>query len=183
MKKWLLILVLIIAISIVLGCVEKQPVVVPTPSPTTPKTTPAENLIPLHLNAASVPRETCKTCHDVHNETSLKPDIKVPHVGHLNSGLLKFECNTCHKSIDLKEISSASLRRQVDPAFCTKCHSPFPIVMDAANKDKDCTTCHSDWKTGMAGATFINLDVIASKDCFGCHGGRAWYMEGIQNDQ
>lgn len=176
MKKGLLILVSIIAISIILGCVEKQPAA-PTPSPT-PKATPAENLIPLHLNAASLSSEKCKGCHDVSKETSLKPDIKTAHLVHLSSGLLKFECNTCHKSVDLKEISAASLRRQVDPTFCSKCHSPFSTKMDPANKDKDCTMCHYNWKVKMANATFVNLDVITTKDCFGCHGGRAWYIGG-----
>lgn len=172
MKNQLIILVMLIAISLVLGCVEKQP---SAPSPTA---TPAENLIPVHLNAASVSSEKCKGCHDVTKETSLKPDIKTAHVVHLSSGILKFECNTCHKSVDLNEISSASLRRQVDPEFCTTCHSPFSTKMEPANKDKDCTVCHSNWKEKMAGATFVNLSAVTSKDCYGCHGGRAWYIGG-----
>lgn len=175
MKKQLLILVSIIAISLVLGCAEKQPAA-PTPSPT-PKATPAENLVPLHLNAASVSSEKCKGCHDVLKETSLKPDIKTSHVVHLTSGQLKFECSTCHKSVDLEEESSASLRRQVDPVFCAKCHSSLKQTHPAIGTI-DCTSCHPNWKERMAKATYINLDELASKDCLGCHGGRVWYIGG-----
>ncbi len=179
MRKQWIILVLIITISIVLGCVEKQPAA-PTPTPT-PKVTPAENLIPLHLNAASISSDKCKGCHDVLKETSLKADIKPPHVVHLTSPLLKFECNTCHKSVDLNEKSSAAVRKQVDPDFCAKCHSPFSTKMDPANKNKDCTMCHSNYKVKMEAKgvnAFVNLDSITTTDCLKCHGDAPWYIGG-----
>ncbi len=173
MRKQLIVLVMLIAISLVLGCTEKQPT---APAPT-PAATPAENLVPLHLNAAGVSSEKCKGCHDVSKEASLKPDVKTAHVVHLSSTQLKFECNTCHKSVDLEEVSSAALRQQVDPVFCTKCHSSLkeahPVIGTL-----ECTSCHSNWKEKMAGATYINLDAVTSNDCRGCHGGRVWYIGG-----
>lgn len=170
-KRWI-ILVMLFAASLVIGCVEEQP------SGPTPKATPAENLIPVHLNAAAVSSEKCKECHDVFAETSLKSDIETAHVVHLSSSTLKFECSTCHRSVDLNEGSAASLLKQVDPNFCAQCHSPFSTTMEPASKEKDCTTCHSNWKEKMAAATFVNLDAVTPNDCFGCHGGRAWYVEG-----
>lgn len=173
MKKQLVILAMLIAMSLVLGCAGKETT---APSPA-PAATPVENLVPLHLNAAGVSSEKCKGCHDVSKEASLKPDIKTAHVVHLSSTQLKFECNTCHKSVDLNEISAASLRQQVDPQFCAKCHSSLTEKHPAIGT-LECTSCHSNWKEKMAGATYVNLDVLTSKDCLGCHGGRSWYIGG-----
>ncbi len=176
-KKLIFVSVLIIGITAILGWIQIQGIT-PT-SASTPESTPSENIILMHLNAASISGEKCRECHDVLKETSLQPDINPPHVVHLTSGVLKFECNTCHLSVDLKEKSGATLRKQVDTAFCAKCHSPFSIKMDPDNKDKDCTICHSNYKLKMEAKgvdAFVNIDSITKIDCLKCHGSAAWYI-------
>ncbi|MBI2937568.1 MAG: cytochrome c3 family protein [Thaumarchaeota archaeon] len=152
-----------------------------TVTTTTQEVMPAGNVMQLHLNTTTVSSGTCRWCHDVISEVSLRQDEETPHSAHLSSDLLKMECNTCHNVVDLNEKSAASIRKQVDTTFCAKCHSSFPKKMDDAYQKIDCTTCHSNWKDrmGAEAASFVNMDLIQPKDCLGCHGGRAWYVGGV----
>ncbi|MFQ6057410.1 MAG: cytochrome c3 family protein [Anaerolineae bacterium] len=136
------------------------------------------NFEALHRQALTVPVEQCIACHgDRAEERSLSPDYPTPHRIHLTDALLKFQCTSCHRSVDLREGSAASLRRQVDVELCVKCHSPFPSVMQPEWQNLDCTTCHADWQDRMVGVTYINMDAITAQDCLKCHGGHPWYQE------
>lgn len=138
-----------------------------------------ENLVPIHLNAANIPSQQCKSCHNVLSETSLKAEIKPPHKVHLESPFLKFECSTCHKKVDLAEVSGATIRKQVDAALCANCHSSFSTVkMDLAFKSQDCTTCHPNWKDRMMNATYVDNAAITKETCLKCHGGASWFVGG-----
>jgi len=149
----------------------------PSPTPT-PTATVVPGLLTLHLEASAVSPEQCIQCHgNKADERSLDPVFPTAHRVHLTSGLLNFQCTACHQSVDLLQGSATSLRKQVDVGLCATCHSPFPSVMQPAWRNLDCTTCHANWQTRMAGATYVNLGAITAQDCLKCHGGAAWYQE------
>ncbi len=141
-----------------------------------------------HTNAGIQQYSDCISCHGdkvsspddqslfdaVHNQY-----YDAPHKAHLTSNLLSFTCTTCHQSVDVREESASSVRRQVDIGLCAKCHSPFPATMDPAWATQDCISCHSDWQSQHASkAPYVNNANIGPSDCYGCHGGRAWYLSG-----
>lgn len=160
-------------LPVVLRNAEFKPL--PTPTPTA---TVQPSLETLHQAAATVSPERCIQCHgNKADERSLDPTYPTAHRVHLTSTLLNVTCTTCHQSVDLLQGSAASLRRQVDVELCATCHSPFPSVMQPAWRNLDCTTCHANWQTRMAGATLVNLSAVTAQDCLKCHGGAAWYQE------
>lgn len=141
-----------------------------------------------HTNAGIQQYSDCISCHG--NKVS-GPDnqslfdaahnkyYNTPHKAHLTSNQLSFTCTTCHQTVDVREKSGASVRRQVTVDLCSKCHSPFPAVMDPNYANQDCTTCHSDWQSRHTSkAPYVNNANIGPSDCYGCHGGRAWYLSG-----
>jgi len=84
-----------------------------------------KNLIDLHANAANLKSKECLACHaSIRKEASLNKKTKTFHRLHLESKLATpKDCTDCHQSIDLREDSAASLRKQVDPQLCAGCHS------------------------------------------------------------
>jgi len=115
----------------------------------------------------------------------LEEDIKPTHPLHLQSPLLKFECRTCHKKIDINgalagfEVSGGaieSVRNIVSYDICTKCHSPLQEAHPAVGA-LGCVACHSDWKEVMANISYINMEAITQDNCIKCHGEQkqAWY--------
>ncbi len=87
--------------------------------------TAEENLIDLHKNAAKLSNKECLSCHaNVKTEVSLNKKFKIFHRVHLESKLgTPKNCADCHQSVDLREGSAASLRKQVDSQLCAGCHS------------------------------------------------------------
>jgi len=83
------------------------------------------NLIDLHKNAGTRGNKECLACHaDIKTAQSLNKKIKTFHRVHLESKLeTPKDCSECHQSVDLKEGSGGSLRKQVDPQICAGCHS------------------------------------------------------------
>lgn len=136
----------------------------------------ATNLVDLHKNAKANAAQ-CAGCHAcIKKQKSSDPKVKAFHPLHLESPLLKFTCVDCHQSVDLSQESGAKLRKQVDPGICKSCHAPWSSKMNVSFQKMDCTTCHSKWQQKMAKATTVNLKAVTSKNCFGCHGGRALYV-------
>lgn len=137
----------------------------------------------LHADLSSVRSQECLVCHsNIPQESSLDPtNVTAVHPTHLNSNWLKFECNTCHKKVDLDDRSAEALRKNVDPEFCATCHSPFPVPpMEESYKELDCITCHADWKDRMVNATYVNFSAIEANPtnttCLYCHGEpNVWY--------
>ena len=84
-----------------------------------------QNLIDLHKSAAKLSNQECLNCHaKVLEEDSLNKEYKMFHRVHLESNLATpKQCTDCHQSVDLRESSAASLRKQVDPQICAGCHS------------------------------------------------------------
>lgn len=84
-----------------------------------------KNLIDLHNNTAKMSNKECLACHaGIKKGVSLNPKIKTFHRLHLESKLgTPKNCSDCHSSVDLRERSAASLRKQVDPKLCAGCHS------------------------------------------------------------
>lgn len=82
-----------------------------------------QNLIDLH-RAAKMGSKECLACHgQMQKEVSRVSKIKTFHRVHLGSKLgTPKECTDCHQSIDLREGSAGSLRKQVDPQLCAGCH-------------------------------------------------------------
>lgn len=83
-----------------------------------------QNLIDLHKNAEKNGKE-CLTCHaNIKKEVSSNPKFKTFHRLHLESKKeTPKDCTDCHTSVDLRDGSAASLKKQVDPQLCAGCHS------------------------------------------------------------
>ncbi len=83
------------------------------------------NLIDLHKNAGKLSNKECLACHaSTKTEVTLNKNFKTFVRLHLESKLdTPKNCSDCHPSIDLREGSAASLRKQVDPQICAGCHS------------------------------------------------------------
>jgi NAD-dependent SIR2 family protein deacetylase len=84
-----------------------------------------KNLIDLHKNAGNLSNKECLACHaKIKTDISLNQRFKTLHRLHIESKLdTPKNCSDCHQSIDLREGSGASLRKQVDPQICAGCHS------------------------------------------------------------
>lgn len=138
----------------------------------------------LHAAAASLPPEQCIACHG----TMLSSALRLHNI-HLSSDLLPgLKCTDCHKKISLQQRSNRYVVRMVDVSFCKKCHSEFPGLapnspMQASDFKADCTTCHSGKAAYRHDATYLS-QVIAPRECPGCHGGRVlpWTNAHEQSD-
>lgn len=84
-----------------------------------------KNLIDLHKNAGNLGNKECLACHaSIKTEVTLNKKFKTFMRLHLESKLeTPKNCSDCHQSVDLREGSAASLRKQVDPQICAGCHS------------------------------------------------------------
>ena len=126
----------------------------------------------LHFEAKKLTKERCMACHGSMIESKL-----VLHRIHLTSDLLPgLVCHDCHQSISLEKRSNAKVVRLVDVGFCKKCHSAFPgLKSDSPMKPEDfkadCTTCHTGKHAFKHGQPYLS-QVIAPRECPGCHGGR-----------
>lgn len=84
-----------------------------------------KNIIELHKNGGNLSNKECLACHGgIKKEITLNPKFKTFMRLHLESKLdTPKNCADCHPSVDLREDSAASLRKQVDPQLCAGCHS------------------------------------------------------------
>ncbi len=84
-----------------------------------------KNLIELHKNAGNRSNKECLACHSsIKKDVSLNKNFKTFMRLHLESKLeTPKNCADCHPSVDLREDSAGSLRKQVDPQLCAGCHS------------------------------------------------------------
>lgn len=126
----------------------------------------------LHSNAASLPKEQCIACHGSMVGSSVKL-----HRIHLTTELLPgLSCTDCHKKVSLETRSNRYVVRLVDVGFCKKCHSEFGGLkanspMQPSDFKADCTTCHSGKSSYRHEPPYLS-QVIAPRECPGCHGGR-----------
>ena len=83
-----------------------------------------KNLVDLHTNAGKLSNNECLACHArIRSDVPLNQKFKTFHRTHLESKRdTPKNCSDCHQSIDLGEVSAASLRKQVDPQLCAGCH-------------------------------------------------------------
>ena len=83
-----------------------------------------KNLIDLHKNADKLSNKECLTCHaKIKSDVPLNQRFKTFHRIHLESKRdTPKNCSDCHQSIDLREVSAVSLKKQVDPQLCAGCH-------------------------------------------------------------
>lgn len=132
----------------------------------------SSDLKALHLNASSLSKEDCKACHGDMRAS------KVPlHKMHLTSELLPgLQCHDCHNKIELGGKSNVKVVQVVNVGFCKKCHSSWPgndpkSPMKPIDAKADCKTCHSGKHAFRHAQPYLS-QVIASRECFGCHGGR-----------
>ena len=127
------------------------------------------------------------------------------HRRHLASDYAKqvmdLKCNTCHQGNDPRDETADSSatgdpnltqRKHVDPNICLMCHGKHNAsVMGippgdwreiGAAYNFNCMICHAAIRTQRHEVNFLKPKAIeeAAADnpdvCFGCHGGRAWYM-------
>ena len=138
---------------------------------------PSPQLSDLHLGSAKLPKSQCVACHG----TMLDSSVSLHRI-HLTSELLPgLACHDCHQSVDLRRLpnsvgSNTVVIKWVNEGFCKKCHSKFPGLnpgspMRAENFSEDCTTCHTGQHTFRHDQPYLS-QVISSKECPGCHGGR-----------
>lgn len=114
--------------------------------------------------------------------------------------VMNLKCNTCHQGHDSREAApnppltdnkNFTLRKTVNPEVCLMCHGKFNYeVMGVPgawsefgeSMGNDCLICHAAIRTVRHEVNFLNADEIekagkeSSDYCYGCHGGRAWYM-------
>ncbi|MCL4498874.1 MAG: hypothetical protein M1335_01350 [Chloroflexi bacterium] len=132
----------------------------------------SSDLKALHLNSSNLSKEECVACHG--NMFNSKVQL---HKLHLTSELLPgLQCNDCHDRIELGGKSNVKVVHEVNVGFCKKCHSPFPGLnpvspMKPTDAQADCKTCHSGKHTFRHAQPYLS-QVIASQECYGCHGGR-----------
>lgn len=96
-------------------------------------------------------------------------------------------------------IGESAMRKSVNPSeTCLLCHGKFPAEvmglegswadlregMESAETPNGCLTCHAEqFRTVRHQVSYLKADAIeeaakngSSDTCYGCHGGRAWYM-------
>lgn len=126
----------------------------------------------LHAEATKLSKEQCMACHGPMRESRLPL-----HRIHLTSDLLPgLVCHDCHESISLEARSNVKVVKLVNVGFCKQCHSPFPGLdknspMKPEDFQADCTTCHTGKHAFKHGKSYLS-QVIAPRECAGCHGGR-----------
>lgn len=126
----------------------------------------------LHLDSASVSKSECVACHGDEFDSPI-----VLHRIHLKSELLPgLACHDCHERVDLTARDNVVMTRWVNVGFCKKCHSKFPGLtpgspMVPVDFEVDCTTCHTGSNAFRHEPQYLS-QIIAPKDCKGCHGGR-----------
>lgn len=126
----------------------------------------------IHLNSSKMSKEECIACHGNKKDSKMRL-----HNIHLTSELLPgLQCNNCHDKIELGAKSNVKVVHVVNVGFCKKCHSKFPGLspnspMKPIDAQADCKTCHSGKHAFRHAQPYLS-QVIASRECIGCHGGR-----------
>ncbi len=124
----------------------------------------------------------CRFCHQGTDPREESPDMIVGRENHT-----------------APEVPEFTLRKVVNPSTtCLMCHGAFPAeemgLVGSWHEIREdfewepgingCLTCHEDaFRTNRHHVTFLNAGNIealgragSSDSCYGCHGGRAWYM-------
>jgi nitrate/TMAO reductase-like tetraheme cytochrome c subunit len=121
-------------------------------------------------------------------------------VGETAKKLMNLRCNTCHQGHDPRDeapgtsvttqATGYTLRKQVDPKTCLMCHGQFnhevmglpgPWAEHGETFGNNCMMCHDGIRTTRHNVNFLKPKAIeaagreSSDNCYGCHGGRAWY--------
>jgi hypothetical protein len=126
----------------------------------------------LHLRAATVSGPECIACHG----DKLNSPFPLHRIHLANDLLPGLTCHDCHRRVDLTPRSNTTGGRWVDVGFCKKCHSRFAGLnpgspMTPKDFDVDCTTCHTGTLAFRHAQPYLS-QIIAAKECNGCHGGR-----------
>lgn len=152
-----------------------------------------ENNVQTHLTSGTISQSECSACHQEVLERGgydahyLKR-VRGRGLAFFDKGASNYDgCGKCHQATDLLAESAASLRKQVDPAFCLSCHGAFTaskhasVDYPAASCGLGVGNCHSpgslkDPAPAHQGRTYINQIIAsASAFCLDCHGGRKLY--------
>jgi len=121
-------------------------------------------------------------------------------VGESAKKLMNLRCNTCHQGHDPRDeapgtsattqTTGYTLRKQVDPKTCLMCHGQFnyevmglpgPWAEHGETFGNNCLMCHEGIRTARHNVNFLKPQAIeaagreSADNCYGCHGGRAWY--------
>lgn len=121
-------------------------------------------------------------------------------VGELARRYMNLRCNTCHQGHNPRDeapgtsatsqSNAYALRKQVDPQTCLMCHGQFnfevmglpgPWAQHGETFGNNCLMCHEGIRTNRHNVNFLKPLAIeeagreSSDNCYGCHGGRAWY--------
>jgi|GEM_PF-744713 len=138
------------------------------------------------------------TSYEGEQETFHRRHLVTP----LAKELMNLQCNTCHQGNDPREETPVTfnpdntgfnLRKMVNvEETCLKCHGgfdykimtglpgPWHEVRDMMGNS--CMACHMAFRTHRHQVNYLrpdNIEKAGTKDsdtCYGCHGGRSWYM-------
>ncbi|MCL2656518.1 MAG: hypothetical protein FWD62_03675 [Betaproteobacteria bacterium] len=116
------------------------------------------------------------------------------------NSVMQLQCNTCHQGNNPrdravnppdKNFTAFTLRKNVNPEICLRCHGKFPQEMMGLpmpwtemreSLDNNCLSCHVAIRTTRHQVNFLKpeaIEELAQKQggdvCYGCHGGRQWY--------
>lgn len=144
-------------------------------------------LVQMHRVAIQYEESFCIDCHDdMLMESDPPAEFVTPHLLHLDSEILTFQCVDCHPVVDLSQGMVTELRKQVSPTLCATCHQATTHQNAAVYEETTCEDCHEDWLTQKEQNTFtasvIDLDAITLEDCTLCHGELALFLS-VRNGQ
>lgn len=155
-------------------------------------------------SSAEIAQKTNKQCYGCHakikRERSSSRRITAAHRRHMSSRLLKFNCNTCHSSVNFMDLTQDGdfARKKVKPTTCLRCHgklySSGTHNSEGVTTSSKCTECHTPSSAVLDDHTYASgkselLNSIRTKAtrnrkfCVKCHGGIQLFQADETNDK
>lgn len=135
--------------------------------------------------AQAVMNLSCNFCHQGNDpreeapQTSVSPADMTSNNGH--------EPFTLRKMVNPSETCLLCHGAMPDPVNIMGLPAPWPVArkdLESAEQPNGCLTCHGElFRTNRHKVSYLNAATIedlakeSSDTCYGCHGGRAWYMK------
>ncbi len=171
------VIVAIVAIVVIVGCVEEPaPEVTPSPAPTAtpapaPTATPAPAPAPTPAAAAVV---SCDMCHKREQTANLE--------AHVKGGLLVKGKPGCFNYWGCHGVANATVHTVHPPEVgCAACHGKIPTIPQKGPGGTSCEMCH-----GMPNplepseGRLVDIHLERGKDCQVCHIGEISEIHGLK---
>lgn len=137
-----------------------------------------EILLIKHNIGSHLSESECLECHEYILNEQLAGRVATGHISHMRNPLTNFECQDCHRNINITLRWGDPLRVGLNKEICVGCHTTFMtknwMGFDTEPQQwiklfPDCESCHEDWRDEMVDAIFVTLDAITEDDCATCH--------------